>query len=286
MRPAPTRDSRWLAGLALAGSLAPIAVLILLSFLVVETGDFLVHDGLEALFEVQWRPAAGSFGALPLLAATLMLGLLATLVSLPLGTLVAIRLAFLAGPGERLIGEGAVAILAGMPSVVVGLVGLAWLPDALRFTLLGGVLTLTLMILPTYALLLTAGLRQLPPELATAGRALGLSEAQVILRLALPSVAGGLVGAANLAFGRALGEATAVSLVIGNVSRGPVPGLLEPANTLTTVILKDHGAAAGTHQQALFAVALILALVILVSGLLGESLRRRSMGGDTSRREV
>lgn len=274
MRPTRNRNPGWLAGVALLGGLAPASVILVLMHLGTEASGFINADGLGRLLDTDWRPGASLYGILPLVFATLLLAVLAVVISVPVGTLVAVRVALLAGPREQLAAEIALAILAGLPSIIVGLIGLAWLPDDLRFSVAGASLTLTAMILPTYALLAVASLRQLPTEFWVAGRALGLSETTVLTRLALPAIQRDLLGAAALAFGRALGEATAVSLVIGNVTKDVWPGLFGPANTLTTVILKDHGAASGQHYEALFAAALVLATLILTTSLTGMALRR------------
>lgn len=277
-----TRSAR-AAGTAFhaAAGIAPAFVALLLVFVGMQAAGFLAQRGPGAALALWWHPAAGHYGMLGLVVASLVLALLATTLSIVVGTPAAVRLAMFAGEAEARWASGALGLMAGLPSIIVGLVGLSWVTPWTGYTLLAGVGTLFLMIFPTYVLLAAAALAQEADQRRMTCRALGLTDRQFAYRVALRAVLPALVTAAALALGKGLGEATAVSLVIGNVSGETLPGLFEPASTLTSVILKDHGGATGLHRAALFTAALCLTALVLAihaGGAALAALLRRRLG--------
>ena len=268
-----------LAFLRVASCTAPGLVVLLLAFVGAQAADYFGQRGLSAAAVEAWHPAAGRLGVIGLAAASLMLSVVACVLAIAVGTPAAIRLAFFAGRTEARLARAALGQMAGLPSIIVGLVGLAWITPWAGHTLLAGVFTLFLMVFPTYVLLVAAALAQEADQRLQTCRALGLTDRQFAYRVALPAVLPAVVTAAALALGKGLGEATAVSLVIGNIGTGALPGIFEPASTLTSAILKDHGGATGLHRSALFASALCLVALILVihgaAAMLAAHLRRR-----------
>ena len=265
----------WVVCQGVIGALAPLIVLGMLAVTAFEAADFFQDVPFEALLADKWSPLEGAFGLVPLLSGTLVTTFWAVTIAILIGTPCAIHLACLAGPRERLLGHITLSTLAAMPSVIIGLISIIWLSPLLGFTVAAGSLSLAVMIAPTYALLTYSALRQLPHELTAAGVALGMSRMSVVRRLLLPSVRRQLIGNIVLSSGRAIGEATAVSMVIGNTVESLVPGPFEAGRTLTSTILIEHLGAVGMHNSALFVAALIVASLIAVLSLSAYWLTRR-----------
>ncbi|RMH17778.1 MAG: ABC transporter permease subunit [Acidobacteria bacterium] len=266
-------DARLGWGLTAAlGLLPPIAVVALGGFMLASALTALRQVPIAELASATWSPLAGRFGLLPLILGTATSTVLALLLAVPLGLAAALYLALYAGPRTRAAADAAVALLGGMPSVVIGLWGMTWIVPATGNSLAAAVLVLALMITPTFTLLAGAALRQVPASLVEAARALGLGE-DVAAALVVRHARWGILGAATLAATRGLGEAVAVSMVAGNV--GNLPSLLGPVATLTTTLIVEFDGATGVHRSALYlAAAVVMALIAAVS-LAGRSLQRR-----------
>lgn len=230
-------------------------------------------DG-ASLLSSDWRPTAGEFGLGALVVGTLLTSALAMALALPLGLGAVIALRFYAPPTMRALGESALGILAGIPSVVFGLFGTVWLVPTLGPSLASAALVLAMMIIPTFSLLALAALRQLPVGLVEAGAALGVERVHVVTRLAMRSAFPALLAAAAFALARALGEALAVEMVCGNVAGIP-SGLLEPVRTLTTTLVQEFDYAAGTHRQALYVAALSVVILASLASAMGIRLATR-----------
>jgi phosphate transport system permease protein len=192
----------------------------------------------------------------------------------PCGIAVAIFAMFYAPPSIARLVHGVLGLLAGIPSVVFGLWGLVTLVPLLnRFhppglSLLMGIVILTLMILPTIALIAEAALRAVPRDYTMGGAALGSTRWQMIWDIVLPSARSGLLTAVLLGAGRALGETMAVSMVMGNTIQIP-DSVLVPARTLTAHIGLEMAYAMGSHRAALFVAGLwllgsIITLVVII----------------------
>lgn len=260
---------------AALGTVAPAVVVVMMAFMGSEAEPFLSEAGIRALGDVKWLPSEGHFGVAPLVVATVVLALLAGVMAVLVGTLAALRLAFFAGRRERFVCEGAIVLMGGLPSVVVGLAGLAWVTPTVGFSVFAAVCTLFVMVLPTYTLLTLSALRQESGDRLAACRALGLTDRQFAYGEAMAAIRPAMVMAATIAVSKGLGEATAVSLVIGNVTSNVMPGLFSPANTLSTVILKDHASASGMHYASLYALGIVLALLILALYSIGQRFAHR-----------
>lgn len=253
---------------------------------------YLILAGLPAIREIGlgpfllgriWDPAAGRFGILPLLLASLYATAGAVVIGVPVGFLTALFLARAAPPRLAGIIRPAVDLLSGVPSVVVGLVGMTVLVPLLREklslpagdTLLAAVLVLAVMLLPPVIALSQDALAAVPPAYEEGSLALGATAAETWLHVTAPAAGRGLAAAAVLGVGRALGEATAVMMVAGNVAN--MPSLLSSVRLLTTgvAIEMNYAAPGSLHRQALFSIGLVLlVLVSLVNILLTLALGR------------
>ena len=230
-----------------------------------------------------WHASKGEFGVFPMLLTTVLVSLGALLFAVPLGIGTAIflherapkRLASLVRPGVEL--------LAGIPSVVYGFVGLVLLVPWLHSVFGGGgdslfaaMLLLSVMILPTIVATAETALAAVPKSHKEGALALGASPMQSIFQVQIPAAKSGILTGIILALGRALGETMAVILVIGNSVALP-KSLLSRGRTLTGNIAMEMGYATSEHQGMLFASGVVLlVMIMLLSGLLQWQLRRRS----------
>jgi phosphate ABC transporter permease protein PstC len=265
-----------MAGLPRVAAVATVLALGLITCFILIEGvpALMAHGPARFLFGERWNPRAGEFGIASMLAGTLAVTAGAMLVGAPLGLACALLLSeVLTGPAAAAL-KGAVELLAAIPSVVYGFLGLVTLVPLIR-TLLGGPgfsvlaasLVLGLMILPTVTLLGHAALRAVPHSYREASRALGAGQWQTVSMILLPAARPGIVAALVLAAGRAVGETMAVLMVAGNalqVARCP----LDPVRTLTGTMALELGYATGRHRGALFAAgAVLLALSFAITCL-------------------
>lgn len=272
-----------------AGGLAAAIVVLIVVFLVIEAWPALRTVGLARFFsDPSWHPAGGSqqgrFNLTPMLLGTLLATAGAIAVAAPLGIACALFTRFYAprrlGQAHRRVLE----LLAGIPSVVYGFWGLVvlvpwigWLQPPGQ-SLLAAIVILSIMVLPTVALLSEAALRSVPPAHLQAAHAMGFSRLGVIFGAALPAARGGIATAVLLAVGRAIGETMAVLMVAGNVVQAP-RSVFDPIRTMTANIALELGYAMAHHRSALFVSGLMLMLMIVVLvGLAEWTGRSRSHG--------
>lgn len=271
---------RWVL-LASAG-FATVAVLAILVFLVREAAPLLGAVGpLEFLLGPSWSPASAQprYGALPLLAGTALVTLGALAVAVPLGLAAAVFLSEVAPQRAALVLKPAIELLAGVPSVLYGFIGLAVVCDGLRVGLgvpsgtswLAGSLVLGVMALPTIVSVAMDALAAVPRALRESSLALGATRWQTISQAVVPAAASGITAAVVLGMGRALGETMAVMMVTGNaaVIPRPITDVLSPVRTVTgTLGIEMAEVAVGSaHYHALFALALALFAVTLAVNL-------------------
>ncbi len=238
----------------------------------------------EFVFGRLWEPTAGKFGAFPLIYGSFLVTLGALLFGGPLGIAVAIFLSEVSPLPVAKIVRPAVELLAGIPSVVYGFFGIMVIVPLIRnlfggsgFGLISGSLVLSIMILPTIATLTEDALRSVPRAYKMGSLALGANKWQTIKKVVLPSAFEGIILAVILGLGRAIGETMAVLMVIGNAPAIP-SSIKAPFSTITSVIALDMSYASGLHQQALFALGLILFIIsmFLVAMVRVISRRRRT----------
>lgn len=227
------------------------------------------------LFSLEWYPAEARFGILSMLYGSAVVTLIALLVAVPLGIMSAIYISEILDPRFKIMVKSLLEILAGIPSIIYGLIGIAilsvWIGDSFALqsgrTLLCAGLLLGIMVLPTIITLSDDALSYVPKEYRDAATGLGLYPYEVIKDAVLPIAKGGIIGAVLLAFGRALGETMAVMLVIGSIDKIPatILNVLVPGQTMTSKLGREIAEAAfgSLHFSALVFMGLVLLLIVL-----------------------
>ncbi len=208
----------------------------------------------------------------------------AILVGVPIGLMTAIFLSKVAPPKFAAVVHAAVELLAGIPSVVYGLVGMILLVPAIRVafdlpsgaTLLAAIIVLAVMILPSIVSVSETALRAVPREYEEASLALGATHIETVFRVSVPAARSGIATAIVLGIGRAIGEAMAIIMVAGNVAN--MPGLLTPVRFLTTAIASEmsYASVGSLHRNALFSIGLVLFLfIMLINVFLNVFIKRK-----------
>lgn len=215
-----------------------------------------------------WAPGKGEFGILPMIAGSLEVTLGALAVGVPLGLGCSVFLSEFASRKTASVLKPAIELLAGIPSVVFGFIGLTVLVPFIRtylggpgFSVLASALVLGIMILPTMVSVSYDALRAVPQAYREGMLAVGATPWQTVRMVVLPAARSGILAAGILAMGRAVGETMAVIMVAGNAAIIPT-SLLDPVRTMTSNIALEMGYAAGLHRQALFATGVVLFVVI------------------------
>ena len=258
---------------------------------------YLVLSGLPAIREIGltkflfgkvWAPTNATtgpqFGILPFILTSVYGTAGALLLGVPVGLMTPIFLAKAAPPRLAAVIRTAVQLLAGIPSVVYGLVGMIVLVPAIRRAfgfgsgacLLAAILVLTVMVLPSIINVAETALQAVPREYEEASLALGATETETYFRVSLPAARSGVAAAVVLGVGRAIGEAMAIIMVAGNVAN--MPGLFTSVRFLTTGIISGMSDAAvgSLYQQALFSIGLVLFLfIMLINVLLNVCIKRK-----------
>lgn len=226
---------------------------------------------MEFFFSLDWTPSEGRYGALTFILGSFLVTGLALLMSVPLAVGGAVFMAKIAPSWMREILRPATDLFVGIPSVVYGLIGLTvfvpWLGkvfDSSGFGALAASMILAIMILPTILSVSEDAIRTLPTSLEEASYGLGATRWQTIRKVLLPAASPGILTGVILGMGRAIGEAMAVQMVIGNAPLLP-SGLAEPTSVLTTQIVKEmtNSMFGSTVSNALFMMSLVLLLVSL-----------------------
>ena len=255
---------------------------------------YLVISGLPAIREIGladflfgkvWTPTGAElkFGILPFILTSVYGTAGAILLGVPVGFFAAVYLAKAAPPRLKSTVESAVSLLAGIPSVVYGLVGMLVLVPGIRklfnvpdgASLLAAIIVLAVMILPSIIKVSMTALEAVPKEYEDASLALGATPEETWFRVSVPAAKSGIAAAVVLGVGRAIGEAMAVMMVSGNVAN--MPSLFQSVRFLTTAVASEMSyAGQGLHRQALFSVALVLFLfIMLINAALNFFLKRK-----------
>ncbi|MFO0698358.1 MAG: phosphate ABC transporter permease subunit PstC [Nitrospira sp.] len=265
--------------------IAGAIVMLIVAFLIVEALPVLHHVGLLRFFtDPSWHPAEGLYNLTPMLWGTLFAMAGSVLIATPLGILSAVFCHYyaplmLARPYRRLI-----ELLAGIPSVVYGFWGLVVLVPLIGEihppgpSLLAGILILTIMILPTIALMADASLANVPQHYVRGAAALGLPRWATIRGVVFPVAKSGLFTGVILETGRAIGETMAILMVCGNVVQTPA-SLFDPIRTLTANIALEMAYALGDHRAALFVSGLVLIAMIVALTISAEWISRGRIYG-------
>ncbi len=265
-----------------------LALTAILSLFVITA--FILQAGLPLLISygpwrfltgLTWAPTEGQFGILPMLVGSLWVTVGALLFGVPLGLAVAIFAAEYAPSWAAVAMRPAIQLLAGIPSVIYGFIGLKILVPLIRdnlggpgLSVLAGSLVLAVMILPNVIAISEDAIRAVPQTYRDGALALGATHWQTIWRVVLPPARSGIVAAIVLSMGRAVGETMAVIMLVGNSLRLPISPL-DPATTLTSNIGLEMGYASGAHRQALFATGIVLFVLIMALNSLASLFRRR-----------
>lgn len=260
----------------ICGFFAVLAVVSITAYMLVSGVPALFQVGIkELLFGTVWQPEAAEprFGILYVILTSIIGTALAVLLGMPIGVLTAVFLAEVAPERLAKIVRPAVELLAGIPSVIYGLLGILILNPLMyklellvfkgsethQYTgganLISAVLVLALMILPTVINISESALRAVPAHLKSASLALGATKIQTIFQVVIPAAKSGIITAIVLGTGRAIGEAMAISLVSGSSVNLPLP--FNSVRFLTTAIVSEMGYAAGLHRQVLFCLHLL-----------------------------
>ena len=278
----------------LCAFLAILAVISITVYMVINGTPALFQVGIrEILFGTAWKPTAEnpSFGILYVILTSIIGTALAVLLGVPIGILTAVFLAETAPRKLAALVKPAVELLAGIPSVVYGLLGLMILnplmyklelaifkgSDTHQFTgganLLSAVIVLAIMILPTVINISESAIRAVHPSLKSASLALGASHIQTIFKVILPAAKSGIITAVVLGVGRAIGEAMAITLVSGSSVNMPLP--FNSVRFLTTAIVAEMGYASGLHRQVLFTIGLVLFVFMMIINITVNSILKK-----------
>ena len=239
------------------------------------------------LFGRVWASTAAQpqYGILPFILTSVYGTAGAMLIGVPVGFLTAVYLAKLAPRQIKTVLSAAISLLAGIPSVVYGLVGMLILVPGIRkvfsvpdgASLLAAMIVLAVMILPSIVKVSMTALEAVPREYEDASLALGATPVETYFRVSVPAAKSGIAAAVVLGVGRAIGEAMAVMMVSGNVPN--MPKLFESVRFLTTAVASEMSYSSGLQRQALFSIALVLFLfIMLINALLNFFLKRSKEG--------
>ena len=246
----------------------------------------------ELLFGTVWKPTAAepSFGIAYIILSSIVGTAASVLLGVPIGLLTAVFLTEVSSKTLAKVVQPAVELLAAIPSVIYGLLGMMLLNPLLyklekavfagssnhRYTggadLLAAVIVLAIMILPTVISVSASAIRAVPGSLRAASLALGASKMQTIWCVTVPAAKSGILTGVVLGIGRALGEAMAINMVAGGAVNLPLP--FNSVRFLTTQLVSEMGYAEGTHRQVLFTVGLVLYLFVMIVNLVLQRLRR------------
>lgn len=250
---------------------------------------YLILAGLPAIREVgifrflfgrEWASTASEpqLGILPFILTSVYGAAGAIVLGVPVGLLCAVFLAKIAPPWLAHLVRPAVDLLSGIPSVVYGLVGMIVLVPAVRVwfhlpdgaSLFAAILVLAVMILPSIISVSESALKAVPREYEEASLALGATRIETVFRVSVPAASSGIAAAVVLGIGRAIGEAMAILMVAGNVAN--MPSLFKSVKFLTTAVASEMSYSAGLQRQALFSIALVLFLFIMLINVLLNTL--------------
>ena len=266
------------------GLLTVGCVLLITIYLVISGIPAITEIGIfDFLFGKKWASTAAepSYGILPFILTSVYGTAGAILIGVPIGFFTAVYLSKIANPKIKAFMEGAVSLLAGIPSVVYGLVGMLVLVSSVReifdipdgASLFSAIIVLAIMILPSIIKVSMTALEAVPKEYEDASLALGATPVETYFRVSVPAAKSGIAAAVVLGVGRAIGEAMAVMMVSGNVPN--MPSLFQSVRFLTTAVASEMSYSSGLQQQALFSIALVLFLfIMLINATLNFFLKR------------
>lgn len=275
----------------ICASFTIIAVLSIMIYMIVNGTPALFKVGIkEILFGTEWRPTASEpkYGILYVVLTSIVGTFMSILIGVPIGILTAVFLAEVAPKRLSAIVKPAVELLAGIPSVIYGLLGimvlnpimykveLALFEDSQTHQFTGGanlisaVIVLAVMILPTVINMSETAIRAVHPSLKASSLALGATHIQTIFHVILPAAKSGILAAIMLGVGRAIGEAMAITLVSGSSVNIPLP--FNSVRFLTTALVSEMGYASDLHREVLFTIGLVLFVFIMIINIVMEKM--------------
>ena len=272
----------------LCGFVSVACVLFICLYLIISGLPAILEIGVtDFLFGTEWAGKQEKFGILPFILTSVAGTAGAVLVGVPVGVLTALFLAKVAPPRVARVIRTAVELLAGIPSIVYGLVGMIVLVPAIQRAfrlssgacLLAAIVVLAIMILPSIINVSETALKAVPREYEEASLALGATHIETVFRVTVPAARSGIATAIVLGVGRAIGEAMAIIMVAGNVPN--MPGLFTSVRFLTTAIASEmsYAAVGSLQRQALFSIGLVLFLfIMLINVLLNVFIKHKKEG--------
>ena len=258
----------------LLGLITVGCVLLITVYLVISGIPAIKEIGItDFLFGKEWASTASQpeYGILPFILTSIYGTAGAIVIGVPIGFMTAVYLSKMASPKVKSAMQTAVSLLAGIPSVVYGLVGMLVLVPGIRkifnvpdgASLLAAIIVLAIMILPSIIKMSVTALDAVPKEYEDASLALGATPVETYFRVSVPAAKSGIAAAVVLGVGRAIGEAMAVMMVAGNVPNMP-DSLFQSVRFLTTAVSSEMSYSSGLQRQALFSIALVLFLFIML----------------------
>lgn len=264
-------------------ALSAIGSLLLITlFIFLEGAPIIIRTGISNfIFKAHWAPTKGHFGILAMILSSLYVTFGAMIFGVPLALACAIILAEFSPPRLTKFLKPAIELLAGIPSVVYGFLGVILLVPLIRnylggpgLSLLAAALILGIMILPTVISISIDAINAVPDFYREGSIALGATQWQTIRKLVLPAARSGIITAIILGMGRAVGETMAVIMVAGNALKIPT-SILDPVRTLTSNIALELGYASGAHREGLFATGIVLFIIIMILNTAATLITRR-----------
>jgi len=259
-----------------------ILSLLLITFFIFQQGIPLIFKvGLGNFFSTHWAPTRGHFGILSMIIGSLMVTAGALVVGIPFGLACAIFLAEFSSPVVQKTLKPIIELLAGIPSVVYGFIGIVILVPFIRehfggpgFSVLAASIILGIMILPTIVSISYDALVAVPNTYREGSYAVGATKWQTVRMLLMPAARSGIVAGIILGMGRAIGETMAVIMIAGNALKIP-HSMLDSVRTLTSTLALELGYATGDHRAALFACGSFLFLIIILLNIIAIKITGR-----------
>lgn len=278
---APQHGDALKAYCQISAILSVLIVALILSTLILQSGPVLSLKN-SGMFSTHWNPDAGQYGMIPMVFGSVFVMIIAAIVAFPIGLMTAIYISETRSSKLRRFIKSVLELLTGIPSIVYGLIGVAylniWVAEAFdlqsgRIILTAGIL-LGIMILPTFLTLTEDAISTVPARFRENAKALGLYRHEIFKLTILPQAKSGIAGAGLLAIGRALGETMAVMLVIGSLDRLPSPlfNPLSSGQTITSKLGREVGESAfgSAHFSALVFMSLILVSITIMLTIISQ----------------
>ena len=262
-----------------------VAVVAITAYMIYSGTPALAKVGIgNILFKTEWVPSQGKFGILYIILTSIVGTLLAVLIAIPVGLFTAAALSEMVTGTPKKIMKAAIELLAGIPSVVYGLLGILIINPQMyklekffyhtshshQFTgganLIAAIIVLVIMILPTLINVSETALETVPNHLRLSSYSLGATKIQTIFKVVIPAAKNGIMSAIVLGVGRAIGEAMAILLVAGNAVNLPAP--FNSVRFLTTAIVSEMSYSSGVHRQVLFTIGLVLFIFIMIINII------------------